>query len=113
MILFKMFEYCSANKIIINYDKCCFMEFGLSNSNNSNYNIAILNHSFKQVHECKFLGIYINSELNWKSQIMHVKSQVAKATGALNSIKKIVPTKILRQIYFALVQPYLVYCSPI
>ena len=114
-ILHKLFEYCSANKIIINYEKCCFIEFSTSKTNTdvNCYTIKIINHCISRVNECKFLGVIINSNLDWKSQIKHVKTQVAKASGAINSIKKIVPAKMLRNIYFALVQPYLVYCVPI
>ena len=109
----KLYEYCCANRIVINLDKCCFMEFKSSQSDQHNYSLGILNSAFKKVDDCKFLGVYISSSLKWKLQIKHVKSQVSKATGALNSVKKIVPPKLLRNIYFALVQPYLVYCAPI
>ena len=112
-ILQKLYDYCCANKIVINLDKCCYMEFGATSTDLPNYNLGILNHRFQKVEECKFLGVYLNSKLDWKSQIMHVKTQVSKATGALNSVKKIVPPKILRNIYFALIQPYLVYCAPL
>ena len=114
--LHNLFEYCSANKIIINYKKCCFIEFNTSKSTNTNtipYNLGILGNTFKKVTECKFLGVYINTSLDWASQLKHVRKQVAIATGALNSVKKLIPPKILRNIYFALVQPYLVYCLPI
>ena len=89
------------------------MEFGRANTGGAQYSLGILDNKFEQVNECKFLGVYINAKLDWTSQIKHVKKQVAIATGSLNSVKKIVPSKILRNIYFALVQPYIVYCLPI
>ena len=114
-ILHKLFEFCSANKIVINLDKCCFMEFSSTkpNSDIENYNLRILNHSIDKVTDCKFLGICLTSTLDWKLHIKHVINQISKATGAINSIKSIVPAKILRNIYFSLVQPYLVYCAPL
>ena len=111
--LYSLFEYCSANKIVINYKKCCFVEFGTAKSDDVQYNLSILDNVFERVNECKFLGVFINSNLDWTSQLKHVKNQVAKATGSLNSVRKIVPSKILRNIYFALVQPYMVYCIPL
>ena len=112
-VLHKLFEYCCANRIVINFDKCCFMEFGTLQPDNHNYSLGILNSAFNKVENCKFLGVYISSSLNWTLQIKHAKSQVSKATGAMNSVKKIIPQKLLRNIYFALVQPYIVYCAPI
>ena len=89
------------------------MEFGTAKSDDVQYNLSILDNVFERVNECKFLGVFINSNLDWTSQLKHVKNQVAKATGSLNSVRKIVPSKILRNIYFALVQPYMVYCIPL
>ena len=111
-ILFKIYEYCASNELIINFDKCCYMEFG-DGSNCEKYDIAILNNRFEKVKSCKFLGIHINERMNWKDHMMHVKNQISKATGILNTIKAYVPQKILRNIYFALIQPYLIYCLPI
>ena len=112
-ILQKIFEYCLANKIIINFDKCCFIEFKTRTSSNDTYNLGILNNSFEKVESCKFLGVYIDSNLDWKCQLLHVKNQISKSTGIINCIKNVVPQKILRNIYFALIQPYLVYCIPL
>lgn len=79
-----LFQYCCANKIIINYKKCCFMEFGSTKSDDVQYNLSILDNKFERVDECKFLGVYINSRLDWTSQLKHVRGQVAKATGSFN-----------------------------
>ena len=111
-VLQDIYNYCSANKIIINYEKCCFIEFK-SRNKPTDYSLAISNHKLEKVDSCKFLGIYINSNLDWKEQIAHVKKLVSRAIGALYSIKSVVPQKVLRSIYFALVQPYLVYAMPI
>ena len=85
------------------------MEFSSTKqtSDHPNYNLRILNCSIKKVTKCKFLGICLTSTLDWKSHIKHVTNQISKAIGAINSIKAIVPSKILRNIYFALIQPYL------
>ena len=115
------FEYCCANKIIINYDKCCFIEFNRK-STDVEYNLSILHykcdnfqysHKFERVTKCKFLGVIINQNLDWKDHIKHVKKQGSQAIGALYSAKSAVPQKILRSLYFALVQPYFVYTLPL
>lgn len=113
-ILSEIYKYCCANKLIINYDKCCFIEFNCKDtSSNSDFELYILNEKVKRVHSCKFLGVYINSSLNWNDHLSHVKSQVSKAIGSLYHLKSTVPQKILRSIYYALVQPYLLYALPL
>ena len=112
-ILQKIYEYCHANKLIINYEKCCFIEFNLRNENLTENPLFILNYKFKQVEECKFLGVFINSKLSWADQIKNVISQVSKSCGIMFSARKHVPQKILIKIYMALVQPYMMYCTPL
>ena len=111
-VLLKIYEYCKLNKIIVNYDKCCFIEFNESKSL-ENMPLGMVNNMFQKVNNCKFLGVYINSNLNWNDQIDYVKSQVAKSIGAIYSVKSTVPQKILYIIYLSLIQPYLMYCIPI
>ncbi len=107
-ILHKLYEYCLANRLIINYSKCCFIEF---NTNEPPLLLCILNESVEIVEKCtKFLGILINKDLDWTDQIQNVKSLVSKSCGTLYSVRKHVPDKVLRTIYLSLVQPYLTYC---
>ena len=63
--------------------------------------------------KCKFLGIYINSNLDWTDQISYARKLVSQSIGALYSAKATVPQKILRVIYFSLVQPYFIYAMSI
>ena len=111
-ILFKIYEYCVANRIILNLDKCCYIEFGNYNKNEE-LHIGILNKKLENVKNCKFLGVHINEHMNWKDHMIYVKSQLSKATGTINTIKDYVPKKVLRSLYFSLIQPYLIYCLPI
>ena len=88
------------------------MEFGYSESNQDFY-LGTLNQSFIKVEKCKFLGVFINVKLNWDDQIDHVTSQVAKSCGTMYRVRLHVPRKILKMIYNALIQPYLIYCVSI
>ena len=109
--LYKIYEYCYANRLIMNFDKCCFIEF--TSNNFEQKFLGILNKPFKQVYKCKFLGVFLNNDLSWKDQIAHVITQVSKSCGKLYSLRRIVPTKVLKQVYLSLVQPYLTYCLPL
>ena len=109
-ILQELFKYCFSNRLILNYDKCCYMEFGTRSESQQNYFLGIYNNRFAQVERCKFLGVIINDQLNWDDQIKHVIMQVSKSCGTLYRVRLQVPRKILKLIYMALVQPYLNYC---
>ena len=89
------------------------MEFSYSSKTEPLKSLAILNNNFKNVRKCRFLGVYFNENLSWNDQIQHVLSQVSKSCGIMYQVRNFVPSKILRKIYLALIQPYLVYCAPL
>ena len=72
-----------------------------------------MNHEISRVTKCKFLGVYINEKLTWTDQITAAKKNISQAIGTLYSVRSILPQKLLRSIYFALVQPYFVYTLPL
>ena len=114
LVLRDVYEYCKANLLVVNFSKCCFMEFSKSSVNNlPNPELGVGSRSFKKVDCCKFLGVYINKNLNWDDHITHTIKQVSKSCGSLYSIKKHVPCKVLRQVYLSLIQPYITYCIPL
>ena len=110
-ILNELYNYCVSNRLIINFTKCCFIEFGSGSLDlNEKFYLGILNNQFEKVDKCKFLGVCISSSLNWNDQIDHVISQVSKSCGTMYRSRLHVPRKILRKIYMALIQPYFIYC---
>ena len=66
-ILQELFKYCNVNRLIINYEKCCYMEFVKvsKDSQSSEYFLGVMNNQFCKVDSCKFLGVILNSSLNW------------------------------------------------
>ena len=108
-ILHNLYGYCISNRLILNFSKCCYIEFGSEEAKDDIF-LGILNHKFEKVKKCKFLGIIINERLNWDDQINQVISQVSKSCGTMYRVRLHVPRKILRKIYMALIQPYLIYC---
>lgn len=63
----------------------------------------------RQVESAKFLGIYINANLEWKQHVRHICSKISKTTGLLCKARHYVPLGILRSLYHSLVYPYLYY----
>ena len=67
----------------------------------------------ERVGENKFLGVIIDDKLNWKPHIRHVHSKVSRSVGVLSKAKYLVDYDSMKILYFALVLPYLSYCSEI
>ena len=112
IVLQNIYLYCCANKIVINYEKCCYIEFKRP-KNVVNIKLTFPNHPIEPTEKCKFLGIYINANLDWSDQYVHARKLISQSIGALFSIKSSVPQKNLRTVYFSLVQPYFIYIMSI
>ena len=57
----------------------------------------------------KYLGIEIDSKLNFKTHISKVQSKISKGIGILYKLNKRLPTRTLITLYCALIFPHLMY----
>ena len=64
-----------------------------------------------QVKETVFLGVMLNENLNWKSEISYVANKVSKSVGIIRKSSFYLSTKSLRTLCFSLVYPYFFYCK--
>ena len=100
----KFFDYCVLNKLSVNMNKTNFML--ITSSKKKCINIKINN---EQKNCIKYLGIYLDEHINWKSQITHVNSKLAKNTGIFYKLRHLLDIDMLKQLYYNLIYPYLTY----
>ena len=106
----KVLEWLIANKLIINLNKTFIMIF-TNRKRQANISIDINNHTIKEINECKFLGVMLDSKLKWQSHINHISNKISKSVAILRYLKFIFPKYILKTLYLTLVYPYLIYCN--
>lgn len=82
-------------------------------SNPTNINISIDKILIREVQETKFLGVFLDNKLLWKSHINNSKSNLSKITGVVHKIRNSLNEESLRLVYFSLVYPHLLYCCAI
>ena len=63
----------------------------------------------KEVKCIRYLGVFIDSHLTWKSHIQHVVMKIKRSIGILCKIRHFVPLSILKQLYYTLIYPHLTY----
>ena len=63
----------------------------------------------QHVNVIKYLGIEIDSQLNFKSHIDNVQSKIAKGVGILFKLNKFFTSNALLMLYYALVHPHFTY----
>ena len=76
-----------------------------------NIQISIDNQNIVEVKETNFLGVILDENLNWKSEISHVANKVAKSIGMISRCSFFLPKTSLRMLYYSLIYPYFYYCN--
>ena len=59
----------------------------------------------------KYFGVKIDTNLSWQYHVNDLSIKLNRANALLFKMTKYVSLKILRSIYFAIVDSYLFYCS--
>ncbi len=74
-------------------------------------NLRVKNTTLEQKSECRFLGVIVDENINWKSHINHVSNKITRIIALLRLLKYTFPIHILKTLYMSLIQPYLNYCN--
>jgi len=62
-----------------------------------------------QVLNTKYLGVFIDSHLNWKDQVTYLAKKVKRNIGALSKLRHFTSPEILINLYYSLVYPFFTY----
>ena len=57
----------------------------------------------------KFLGLYLDHKLSWKSHINIVRNKLSGVSGVLHNIRKQVTSRIAKTLFYTLAYPHLIY----
>lgn len=105
--LFSWFQY---NLLTINISKTCYIIFKAKNKTIPPHDsLKINNIPLQQKNAEKYLGLRMDSQLTWKSQIEHIKNKLSSLLGSLRHMVRCIPRRLRYTIYNALVKPHLLY----
>ena len=108
----KLSVWFRVNKLSLNLKKTKFIVFK-PNQKRRGYNFQILinEQQINQVKETVFLGVIIDENITWKSEISHVANKVSKSIGMIHKSSFYLSSYSLRVLYYSLVYPYFFYCN--
>ena len=112
-------DWLHKNKLMINSKKCEAMFVGsaqrLKKKQNTieNLNIYINDTKIRQVDSCKYLGVIIDKNLQWKLHIEHVQKKVVKHMYLLRRLRPYVNQNTALLFYKSIVQSQFDYCSSV
>ena len=78
-------------------------------ANFENFNVNINNVSVTANEYVKYLGVLIDSKLNYNFHVKAVELKLSRAVGIIAKLKSFLPRNVLWQLYHALVHPHLLY----
>ena len=65
------------------------------------------------VKETKYLGLMIDDNPKWESNVKCTQKKISRAIGFLRYAKHYVPEDTLRNMYLSIVQPHFSYCCSV
>ena len=104
------------NKLSLNVAKTHSMlistkqKHNILNSQNEVLELNIRNNKLDVVQKTKYLGVQIDSSLDWKEQIKVVSTKVSRAVGFLKHAKSFLPKESFLTLYTGIIEPHLRYC---
>ena len=105
-----VYNWLTANRLSLNVDKTKFIVFSQrDNQFSDNISVYIKGASIERVRYFKFLGIYIDDQLKFRTHINNVCSKLSKSLGVLYRMSAFVPANIVLTLYNSLFYPHLIY----
>lgn len=89
-------DWCFANKLCLNQSKTCDISFSLNCKNEDKTKL-------------KFLGIYLDSSLNWFEHVNYIASKLSKGLFLLRRLRESVDANALLKVYYGHVHSLLSY----
>ena len=104
-------DFFKANKLKLNAKKTKMVCFRKKSRNFTPDSIDIFldGTKLKFEDEASFLGITIDCHLTWESHTNKVANKIAKNSGIINRVKKMLPPDSLKTLYNSLILPHIQY----
>ena len=109
--LSKLHQWTTSNRLSISLDKTYSMLFTNREGCIENEQIYLNNEMVKNKTSEDFLGLIIDNKLKFETHILGVCKKLSRTAGLLFKLKSYVPCKVLVNLYYSLVYPYLVYAN--
>ena len=108
------YTWLNNNKLLVNTSKSNTMLIGTKKrTNNCCLNIYINNALINYTDNFNLLGVYIDSDLSWKTHISHLAKKISSKIGLIKRLKPFLPNHIIQKLYSPFIQSNIDYCLTI
>ena len=106
-------NWCSANKLTINIDKTYYMLITNRFVPETVAEIKLKDQVLNCTESHKFLGVYIDQKLKFKHHVTAISNKISKSVGIMFRLSPYISCTALLNVYYSLVNSYLMYCNTI
>ena len=107
--LVKLYKWLSTNRFSLNISKTNFVIFAPNNKQKFHVTIHINKVAIEEVQHVKYLGVLIDSQLTFNYHIDELNRKVSRAIGVLYKLRPFVTSKVIANVYYAIIYPFLLY----
>ena len=107
--LSKIIEWLNINKLSLNKVKSKYMIFHMHKKEIPSFSLKLGNTNIKKVDDFNYLGLTVDTDLNWKKHTEKVANRCSKKIGVLNRLKYVLPLCIKTMLYNTLILPHITY----
>ena len=101
----------SANKLSLNIEKSNFVIFHPVQKRIPKQVLLFINNQSLTEENCiRYLEVYVDSNISWKSHINYIAQKIKRSIGILSKLRYFLNTKTLLSLYYTLVEPFFNYC---
>ena len=101
-------EWLRCNRLSLNVLKTNYMIFTTKNKLSHDVDISVNNVRIERVYVTKFLGVQIDSKLNWKN---HIEYTCKKCIGIISKARRKLHRSSLISLYYSFAFPYFIHCN--
>ena len=102
-------DWTVANRLTINLSKTEMVLFTNRYTNHNNQQITLDGNPVGFVDSVRFLGVFIDEGLTFKSHIAYVVGKISRSAGILFRIKNLLPIETRLTFYYSFIYPYISY----
>ena len=109
-----MTKWFLSNRLSLNASKTCFQIFSnFRNTANIDLNIAINGSQITRNFSVEYLGITVDENLKWDTQITNVSLKISRNLGIIGRVKHYLSSRELKLLYNSLILPHINYCAAV
>ena len=103
-----------ANKISLNASKTDLVLFRTKNKNVTKHlNFRLSGQQLKIKQTTKYLGVILDENLSWQSQINVLLTKLSRSTGVISKMRHYLSYRTMLSVYYALFDSHINYCSQV